>query len=171
MHKILNILSSIIIVITSSTVAFSKENFFNEAIKKYQDKKYEEAKFIFERNIVYNPKDAKTYLYLAKQEIIGLKLILKKQHQLQLYQQLQELDQKQDVDDQRKEEKNLETALLIDPSNEEALLMSMKVALKKSNYSKVKTLSETFVKVCNKLCNENDQIQESLKNIEPKNES
>jgi hypothetical protein len=49
--------------------------------------------------------------------------------------------------------------------------MSMKVALKKSNYSKVKILSETFVKVCNKLCNENDQIQESLKNIEPKNES
>ena len=49
--------------------------------------------------------------------------------------------------------------------------MSMKVALKKSNYSKVKTLSETFVKVCNKLCKENDQIQKSLKNIEPKNES
>ncbi len=145
MHKILNILSLIIIVITSSTVAFSKENFFDEALKKYQDKKYEEAKFIFERNIVYNPKDAKTYLYLAK--IYN--------HQ----------------DDQRKEENNLETALLIDPSNEEALLMSMKVALKKSNYSKVKTLSKTFVKVCNKLCNENDQIQESLKNIEPKNES
>ena len=145
MHKILNILSSIIIVITSSTVVFSKENFFDEALKKYQDKKYEEAKFIFERNIVYNPKDAKTYLYLAK--IYN--------HQ----------------DDQRKEENNLETALLIDPSNEEALLMLMKIALKKSNYSKVKTLSETFVKVCNKLCDENDQIQESLKNIEPKNES
>ena len=145
MHKILNILSSIIIVITSSTVAFSKENFFHEALKKYQDKEYEEAKFIFERNIVYNPKDAKTYLYLAK---------------IYNYQ-----------DDQRKEENNLETALLIDPSNEEALLMSMKIALEKSNYSKVKTLSETFIKVCNKLCNENDQIQESLKNIEPKNES
>ena len=145
MHKILNILSSIIIVITSSTVAFSKENFFHEALKKYQDEKYEEAKFIFERNIVYNPKDAKTYLYLAK--IYN--------HQ----------------DDQRKEENNLETALLIDPSNEEALLMLMKIALEKSNYSKVKTLSETFIKVCNKLCNENDQIQESLKNIEPKNES
>ena len=61
--------------------------------------------------------------------------------------------------------------MLIDPSNEEALLMSMKVALKKSNYSEVKTLSETFVKTCNKLCDENDLIQESLKNIEPKNES
>jgi len=145
MYKIIKILFSILIVITISTVASSKENFFDEALKKYQNEKYEEAKFIFERNIVYNPKDAKTYLYLAK--------IYNHQN------------------DQRKEEYNLETALLIDPSNEEALLMSMKIALEKSNYSKVKSLSETFVKVCNKLCSENDQIQESLKNIEPKNES
>ena len=145
MYRIIKILFSILIVITTSTVAFSKENFFDEALKKYQNEKYEEAKFIFERNIVYNPKDAKTYLYLAK--------IYNHQN------------------DQRKEEYNLETALLIDPSNEEALLMSMKIALEKSNYSKVKSLSETFIKVCNKLCSENDQIQESLKNIEPKNES
>ena len=47
----------------------------------------------------------------------------------------------------------------------------MKIALKKSNYSKVKDLSKTFVKVCKKLCNENDEIQKSLKNIEPENES
>ena len=145
MYKIIKILFSILIVITTSTVASSKENFFDEALKKYQNEKYEEAKFIFERNIVYNPKDAKTYLYLAK--------IYNHQN------------------DQRKEEHNLETALLIDPSNEEALLMSMKIALEKSNYSKVKSLSETFIKVCNKLCSENNQIQESLKNIEPKNES
>ena len=145
MYKIIKILFSILIVITTSTVASSKENFFDEALKKYQNEKYEEAKFIFERNIVYNPKDAKTYLYLAK--------IYNHQN------------------DQRKEEYNLETALLIDPGNEEALLMSMKIALEKSNYSKVKSLSETFIKVCNKLCSENDQIQESLKNIEPKNES
>jgi Tfp pilus assembly protein PilF len=145
MYKILKILFLVVIAATSSTVVVSQENFFDEGLKKYQDEKYEEAKFIFERNIVYNPKDAKTYLYLAK--IYN--------HQ----------------DDQRKEENNLETALLIDPSNEDALLMSMKVAIKKSNYSKVKTLSETFVKVCSKLCDENDQIQESLKNIEPKNES
>ena len=145
MCKIIKILFSILIVITPSAVASSKENFFDEALKKYQNEKYEEAKFIFERNIVYNPKDAKTYLYLAK--------IYNHQN------------------DQRKEEHNLETALLIDPSNEEALLMSMKIALEKSNYSKVKSLSETFIKVCNKLCSENDQIQESLKNIEPKNES
>ena len=56
-------------------------------------------------------------------------------------------------------------------NNEEVLLMLMKIALKKSNYSKVKKLSQTFVKVCDELCDENNQIQESLKNIEPKNES
>ena len=49
--------------------------------------------------------------------------------------------------------------------------MLMKIALKKSNYSKVKDLSKTFVKVCKKLCSENDEIQKSLKNIEPENES
>ena len=71
----------------------------------------------------------------------------------------------------KKEEYNLDTALLIEPNNEEAILMLMKIALKKSNYSKVKDLSQTFVKVCKKICDENDEIQESLKNIEPKNES
>ena len=145
MHKILKILFSIIIVITGSTAVLSKENFFDEGLKKYQDEKYEEARFLFERNIVYNPKDAKTYLYLAK-----------------IYNH---------EENQRKEENNLTTALLIEPDNEEVLLMLIKIALKKSNYTKVKDLSQTFIKVCNKLCNENDQIQESLKNLEPKNES
>ena len=49
--------------------------------------------------------------------------------------------------------------------------MSMKIALKKSNYSKVKKLSKTFSKVCNKLCKENQSILETLANIEPKDES
>ena len=69
-------------------------------------------------------------------------------------------------------ERNLRpSALLIEPNNEEVILMLMKIALKKSNYSKVKDLSQTFVQVCKKLCDENDEIQESLKNLEPKNES
>ena len=76
-----------------------------------------------------------------------------------------------DKENQKKEEQNLETVLLIEPSNEEAILMSMKIALEKSNYAKVKNLSETFVKVCKKLCDENDSIKQSLQNIESKNES
>ena len=71
----------------------------------------------------------------------------------------------------KKEEKNLEATLLIEPDNEEAILMSMKIALAKSNYSKVKKLSKTFIKVCKKLCKENKDVLETLANIEPKNDS
>ena len=145
MNKILKIIISICLFITCATLASSKDNFFDEALKLYENKNYEDAKFLFERNIVFNPKDANSYLYLAK-----------------IYNH---------EEDQRKEENNLETAMLIEPDNEEVLLMLMKIALKKSNYSKVKDLSKIFRKVCAKLCEENNLIQESLKNIEPKNES
>ena len=33
---------------------------------KYKEKKYEESKFLFQRSIVFNPKDQDSYLYLAK---------------------------------------------------------------------------------------------------------
>ena len=145
MNKILKIITLLFVLVFSVNFASSNENFFDEALKMYQDKQYDDARFLLERNIVLNPKDAKSYLYLAK---------------IYNYEE-----------DQRKEEYNLDTALLIEPNNEEVILMLMKIALKKSNYSKVKDLSETFVKVCEKLCNENNEIQESLKNIEPKNES
>jgi len=142
MNKIFKLIILIYFTLISN-LAFSKENFFDEALKMYQSKKYEDARFMLERNIVFNPKDAKSYLYLAK-----------------IYNH---------EENQKKEEYNLETALLIEPDNEEAILMLMKIALKKSNYSKVKDLSQTFIKVCNKLCDENNEIQKSLKNIEPEN--
>ena len=49
--------------------------------------------------------------------------------------------------------------------------MLMKIALEKSNYSKVKDLSENFIKVCKKLCEENKNILDSLAHLEAKNES
>ena len=94
---------------------------------------------------MFDPKHADSYLYLAK-----------------IY---------NEQEDQKKEEKNLQTTLLIDPINEEAILMLMEIGIKKSNYSKVKELSERFTKVCKKLCNENENILQDLKNLEPKNES
>tara|TARA_B100000900_G_scaffold162165_1_gene137687 strand:- start:329 stop:706 length:378 start_codon:yes stop_codon:yes gene_type:complete len=121
----------------------SNENFFNKGLELFKDKKYDDARFMFERSIVFNPKDSNSYLYLAK--IYNIE------------------------EDQKKEEKNLKSTLLIEPDNEEAILMSMKIAIKKSNYSKVKNLSDTFIKICKKLCKENDGILESLANIEPKN--
>ena len=145
MNKISKITIIVSLIFFWSNFALSKDNFYDKALKFYENEKYEDARFLFERNIVFNPKDAKSYLYLAK--------IYNKE------------------EDQRKEEYNLETALLIEPDNEEVLLMLMKISLKKSNYSKVKALSKTFVKVCKKLCDENNEIQDSLKNLEPKNES
>tara|TARA_A100001011_G_scaffold341141_1_gene373783 strand:+ start:1078 stop:1518 length:441 start_codon:yes stop_codon:yes gene_type:complete len=126
-----------------SGFANANENFFDKGLELYKDKKYEDARFMFERSIVFNPKDSNSYLYLAK--IYNIE------------------------ENQNKEEKNLEATLLIEPDNEEAILMSMKIALERSNYSKVKDLSKTFSKVCKKLCNENKDILEALANIEPKN--
>ena len=143
MNRTLKIITTIFCLVFSANIALSGENFFDEALKMYQDKKYDDARFMLERNIVFNPKDVKSYLYLAK-----------------IYNH---------EENQRKEEYNLETTLLIEPNNEDALLMSMKIALKKSNYKKVKELSEIFIKVCSNLCKENKKIQESLKNIEPEN--
>jgi len=47
----------------------------------------------------------------------------------------------------------------------------MELELKKSNYSRVRELAESFTKVCIKLCDNKNLIIESLKNLEPKNES
>ena len=65
----------------------------------------------------------------------------------------------------------METTLLIDPTNEEAILMLMEIGIKDTNYSKVKQLSERFKVVCKKLCKENKKILDELKNLEPENES
>tara|TARA_B100001115_G_scaffold183980_1_gene184619 strand:+ start:869 stop:1321 length:453 start_codon:yes stop_codon:yes gene_type:complete len=145
MKKIYKILFTFFLVMGISSNAISSEDFFKKGLELFKDKKLDDAKFMFERSIVFNPKDSNSYLYLAK--IYN--------HQ----------------EDQDKEEKNLDATLLIEPKNEEAILMLMKIGLKRSNYSKVKDLSKTFTEVCKKLCNENKEILETLANIEPKNES
>ncbi len=145
MIKFTKILFYLFFILGLSELALTKENFFNEGVKLFKNKKFDDAKFSFERSIVFNPKHANSYLYLAK-----------------IY---------KEKEDQKKEEKNLETALLIDPKNEEAILMLMEIGIKKTNYSKVKELSERFTKVCKNLCNENKKILQDLKNLEPKNES
>ena len=143
MNKFFKLIGLIFIISSFNNISLSKENFFNEALELFKKEKYEDARFLFERNIVFNPKDANSYLYLAK-----------------IYNQ---------EENQRKEEYNLETTLLIEPNNEEALLMLMKIALEKSNYEKVKDLLDKFVKVCKNLCDEDKDIQESSKNIVPEN--
>ena len=142
MHKRFKFILFFYLIINILNISIANENFFNKGLELYKDKKYKDARFMFERSIVFNPKDSNSYLYLAK--IYNFER------------------------DQKKEERNLEATLLIEPDNEEAILMSMNVALDKSNYSKVKDLSKTFTKICKKLCDENKSILETLANIEPK---
>jgi len=145
MNKLYKIILLFYLTINFFNISLSNENFFDEGLKLYNNKKYEEARFMFERSIVFDPKDSNSYLYLAK-----------------IYNH---------EENKKKEEKNLEATLLIEPNNEEAILMTMKIALERSNYLKVKELSKKFTKVCKKLCDENKDILETLDNIEPKNES
>ena len=145
MMKIYKLTILIFLINSFANISFSKDNFFNEGVKLFKNKEYEDAKFLLERSIVFDPKHANSYLYLAK-----------------IYKEKK---------DQTNEVKNLETTLLIEPDNEEAILMLMQIGIEKSNYSKVKELSEKFIRVCKNLCIENNKILEDLKNIEPKNES
>ena len=145
MFKKYNIIIILLFSISFIVNASSENNFFSEAKKNFDEKKYDASKFLFQRNIVFNPKNENSYLYLAK--IFNLE------------------------ENEREEEKNINTVLLLNPKNEEAIFILMEIELKKSNYSKVRELAENFTKVCIKLCNNKSSILESLKNLEPKNES
>ena len=140
-----NILTILFTVFLINNVSISNENFFSEAKKLYNSKKYTESKFLFQRDIVFNPKNADSYLYLAK--------IFK-------------------IEENDKElEKNLETTLLLNPRNEEAIYMLINVEIKKSDFKKVKELKQNFEKVCKSLCLKISSINERLKDIEAKDES
>ena len=137
--------SLLLLCIFISIEVYGKENFFDEAKSKYDEKKLEDSKFLFQRNIVFNPKDAKSYLYLAK-----------------IY---------NSEENERKEIKYLKTTLLLEPDNEEAMYMLIDIELKKSNFSEVKKLTKNFIIICSSFCDKTKSINERLKNIEAKDES
>ena len=143
MTKLYKFALLIFVIITSH--AISKENFFNEAKNLFDNGKIEESKFLFQRNIVFNPKDSKSYLYLAK-----------------IY---------ESEENEIEEEKNINTTLLLEPDNEEAMYMLIDIKLKKSDYEKVKELKPKFEVICESLCSKIKSIDERLTNIEAKNES
>jgi hypothetical protein len=144
MYKFFRLLL-VIFLLNFSMSSLAKENFFSEAKIMFDKKNLNDSKFLLQRNIVFNPKHAKSYLYLAK--IYNLE------------------------ENKKKEEKNLNTTLLLEPDNEEAIYMLININLKKSNYKKVKDLKKKFLIVCKDFCEKTSSIDEALKDIEPKNES
>ena len=137
--------SILLMCIFISAKVCAKENFFDEARNKYEEKELEDSKFLFQRNIVFNPKHAKSYLYLAK-----------------IY---------NSEENEKEEIKNLKTTLLLEPNNEEALYMLIDIEIKKSNFSEVKKLTKNFKIICSTFCDKTKSINERLKNIEAKDES
>ena len=120
----------------------TKDNYFEEGRKLYNENKFSKSKFKFEQDIVFNPKSEKSYLYLAK--------IFK--------------EQKNDT----LEEQNLNTVILLNPINEEALFLLTLLQIKKSDYEKSKKLIETFDKVCVKICDKKNELNNKLKDLELK---
>ena len=136
---------TLLIFIIITTQAISKEDFFNDAKILFDKGKIEESKFLFQRNIVFNPKHSKSYLYLAK-----------------IY---------ETEENEAEEIKNINTTLLLEPDNEEAMYMLIDIKLKKSDFEKVKELRAQFEVICKSLCSKIESIDERLINIEAKNES
>jgi len=123
----------------------SENNFFEEGKKLFDKENYEESKFLFQRSIVYDPKHANSYLYLGK--------IFKIEKNA------------------KEEEKNINTALLLDPRNEEAMYILIDLELERSNFSKVEDLKKDFKKICSTLCEKITSIDTRLKDFEKKDAS
>ena len=144
----MKMLKKFTLVILISLINFintnASENLFEKAKKNFEKKDYDKSKFLFQRNIVFNPKNAESYLYLA--------IIFKTE------------------ENQEEEEKNLDTTLLLEPNNEEAIYMLINIQLDRSNFDKANTLMDRFTSVCKKMCNKKIEISKSLQDIEANNE-
>ena len=121
------------------------KSFFNDAKILFEEERYEESKFLFQRNIVYNPKNSESYLYLAK--IFNLE------------------------ENKTEQEKNINTTLLLDPKNEEAMYLLIDIELKRSNFSKVEELKKDFKIICSIMCKKLSSINSRLKEFENKDAS
>ena len=127
----------IFIFILFQSNLFAEENkFFSKGKNFFEVKKYDEAKFQFEKDIVFNPKSEKSYLYLAK--------IYNKKELIDL------------------EENNLNTVLLLNPKNEEAIYLLTLLNIKKSNFSKAKELIKKMDLVCSELCSSKTELESKL---------
>ena len=129
----------ILFFITNNLLA--NTDYFNQGLILYEKNDLEKARLKFEQDLVQNPKNEKSYLYLSK--------IYNNQNKKEL------------------EEQNLNTVILIDPQNEEALFNLAKLKLEESDYSESKKLIENLLKFCKNYCQKSvelkTQIEKSLK--------
>ena len=132
----------IIIFFLSSSILEANNQYFEEGLNFFKNKKFDEAKFKFEQDIVFNPKSEMSYLYLSK-----------------IFQNL---------DNKELEEQNLNTVILLNPKNEEAVYNLAKLKLDASDYKKSKELNDRLMEVCNKFCEKSKKLKKEIENLSKK---
>tara|TARA_B100002051_G_C16720151_1_gene631891 strand:+ start:860 stop:1288 length:429 start_codon:yes stop_codon:yes gene_type:complete len=123
-------------------IVFASTNYFDEGKKLFNEKKFLESKFQFEKDIVFNPTNDESYLYLAK---------IHKHN-----------------NEDKFEEQNLKAVILLDPKNEEAIYLLTLLKIKKSNFEESENLIQTFKKICKNLCKKEEELSTKLKNLQSK---
>ena len=134
--------ATLLIMLVLPTISVAKSKHFQEGVNLFAQNKFEDAKFKFEQDIVFNPKSELSYLYLSR--------IFNKQ------------------DKKKLEEQNLNTVILLNPINEEAIYYLAKLKLSNSDYKKSKELNKKLKLVCNNLCNKSDQLKIEIENLSKK---
>ncbi len=135
-RKIYNIL---LIVLFLPNILFAKSEFLKDGINLFNKNKFQDAKFKFEQDILFNPKSELSYLYLSK--------IFKKQDKKEL------------------EEQNLNTVMLLNPKNEEAIYNLAKLKLIASDFETSKKLNKKLMSICNNFCNKSEKLKIEIENL------
>ena len=138
----IKIFKLILFFIFVTNILYAKTNFFNEGLNLFKKEKFEEAQFKFEQDIVFNPKNELSYLYLSK--------IFNK------------------LDKKKLEEKNLNTVMLLNPRNEEAIYNLAKLKLASSDYKKSKELNNRLSLICSEFCSKNEKLKIEIENLSKK---
>ena len=137
-----NLFKILFIFLILPNLLFANNQFFQEGVNLYKNKQFNEAKFKFEQDIVFNPKSEMSYLYLSK--------IFK------------------NFDKRDLEEQNLKTVILLNPENEEAIFNLAKLKLETSDYKKSKELNDRLSDLCKKFCDKSENLKKEIENLSKK---
>ena len=129
----MKLIKCIFVIFFVNCNAYAASKYFTDGLLFFEKDQLEKAKFKFEQDIVFNPKNEKSYLYLSK--------IFNKQEKKEL------------------EEKNLNTVILLNPKNEEAIYNLAQLKLKDSDFEGSKQLIEKLLIICKDYCQKSNDLK------------
>ena len=138
----MKLLKIIFFIILMPSNLSANTDYFSQGLIFYEKNDLEKAKFKFEQDLVFNPKSEKSYLYLSR---------------------IFNIQKKKEL-----EEKNLNTVILLNPKNEEAVFNLAKLKLDKSDYKGSKKLIEQLLNFCKNYCQKSTQLKIQIDNTSKK---